>query len=130
MLKDSETRQAQIEKMRLEGKINAIVYDALFVCDIENDKIPSKLRKELKTTVEHVTLNEETKIYKKTKPITDKLSITSETIEKLHEYVMGIIKDRLNALGVMDTNIELLNDIIYKIIRHEKLHRDEEVNKI
>lgn len=127
MIENIEHRQLKIEKLKFKGKTKGIIFDALFICDIENDKIQPDLKMELNRIVEDLVPGEMPQSQAETQPITDKLSITKETIEILHACVMKAIKDNLNLLGITDAEkIDSLNNVVFNIIQHEKSHRDEE----
>lgn len=127
MIENREHRQPNIERLKLTGKIKGIIYDALFICDIENDKIPTELKADLNRNVEGLIPDDLPQSQIETPPITNKLSITKETIETLHVHVMDAIKASLSVLEITDAKkLDLLSDVVFNIIQYEKSHRDKE----
>lgn len=120
--------QPNIDRIKLEGVIRDVIFDALFICDIENDKIPNELKTKLNHCVESLLPDAPDLTRVVTAPITDKLSITGEDMETLHTRVMAAVKDRLAVMGVTDSQkLEELGDVVFQIIQNEKVHRDAEM---
>jgi len=125
MAESIEHIQPKIEKLKLIGKITSIVFDALSICDIENDKIQFELKRELhRIIIENLIPDVTPHTQREMRPIEDKLSITKETIESLHRHVMEVIADNLAILEI--GNAEKLSDVVFEIIKYEKSHRDKE----
>lgn len=117
----------EVDRMKLEAVIRDIIFDALFICDIENDKIPTELKTELHRCVSNLLPDDPTQARMDVPPITEKLSITGEDMTTLHTRVMGAVRERLAVLGVTDTKkLDELGEVVFSIIQHEKANRDAE----
>ncbi|MFH1404527.1 MAG: hypothetical protein ABIH21_00315 [Patescibacteria group bacterium] len=126
---DSEKTQ-KIERMQTESKIWSVVFDALFICDIEHDKIPGDLKAELRTIISDL-LDSGTpvKISKPEKP-QKKLSITQESLTQLQQTVIAQIDSSLETMGLTITQSihERLSSAVLQIIQREKRLREKELD--
>lgn len=125
-----ENREQVIEQKRRVGKIMETIFDALFICDIEHDKIGTQLRPGLGLLAERLA----EKFPPEIKPIISsteiKLSITQENLETLHQTVMETIVKKFEEIGMKGFNeddlFRELKTTIREIIKYEKEHRDAE----
>lgn len=119
-----------LEKMRFRSKMLNAVYDALFICDIENDKIPADLKSRLDRSIDEL-IPEQIPLGNPEIPSTDdKLSITHESLKALHEKIMGTIVHAFSQLGLADAGkSKTLDEAVTAIIQNEKSHRDAEIRR-
>jgi len=128
---DNENDRGQfIEQKRRVGKIMDVVFNALFICDIENDKICPEIRPKLSSLVEQLAEQFPPELKAVIPPIKTKVSITRESLETIHQTVMAVITDGLRAVGMrrFEENdlFKRLEANILEAIRYEKGHRDAE----
>ncbi len=122
-----------IEQLRRVGKIMNIIFDALFICGIENDKIYPEVRTKFHLLVEQLAEQFPPEIKSKISEIKHTLSITQESLETLHQNIITVITNGLRELcmkGFEESGtFKELKAVIKQIIQHEKTHRDAEKEK-
>lgn len=116
--------------MRKAGKIKGIIFDALFICDIENDKIAPELHPELNNLVDRLVREYPPEKNKSISSAGKKISITRESLDTIHQNVMDAIIEGFKEAGMEEfeesETFKKLAETVRGIIQHEKNFRDEE----
>jgi hypothetical protein len=125
-----ENREQMIEQKLRFAKIMGVIFDALFICDIEHDKISLQLRPRLTLLVGQLAEKYPPKINPAIPSAEIKLSITRESLKTLHQTIMETITRRFNEIGMKgfkkDDLFKELETIIKEAIKYEKGHREAE----
>ncbi len=125
-----EDPKSTIEQRLRESKITDAIFDSLFICDIENDKIDPKLRPELNDLVARLATDHPPDLAHSSPLPSKKLSITQEDIDTLHQTILDDMANRLRHLGMSgfegEQTFQELSKLIKGIIQNEKGHRSAE----
>ncbi len=103
-MNEDPIRQQLLEQRRRERETMNVIFGALFIFDIEYDKIRQPYRQQLDDWADSIAVLPEIKI--NDEPIRDKESITRNTINFIVERVMTAITGKLANLPD-DKRIEL-----------------------